>query len=226
MQMRQKLTFANVLSLIAVFIALGGTAIATTALLGSSGTRVRACVRNGDLRVLGRSDHCRANERPISLQRWQKQAPGQTQVRPYAQLVAPSQKPVDQYPQFSPVLWESNSPPIESDPDWLVAGSGHFIRFPTGGIYSAALSLNLVLQSPGTEQADVRMVLVSADGTQHDISAAHISALLSSDHPDQDLANSLLLDVQEGDSLEVLWRGGGVVETSTHSHMSLERISP
>jgi hypothetical protein len=53
-----RLTYANVMATIAVFLALGGGALAATSLIGSDG-RIRGCVsRTGNLTVLKAGKKC------------------------------------------------------------------------------------------------------------------------------------------------------------------------
>jgi hypothetical protein len=74
--MSRHLTYANVTATIALFVALGGGAIAATSLVGRDG-KISACVksRTGSVRLVASSRKCRKGERKVTWN--QKGQPGQ-----------------------------------------------------------------------------------------------------------------------------------------------------
>jgi hypothetical protein len=68
---RPSFSYANVMSTIAVFIALGGGAWAATGLQTSSTTTINACVKKkgakkGQLRIVSATAKCKKSERPLT----------------------------------------------------------------------------------------------------------------------------------------------------------------
>ena len=67
--MSSRITYANVMATVAVFLALGGGALATGTLIGSDG-RIHGCVaKNGSLKVLKRGKHCGRHQTKTQTER-------------------------------------------------------------------------------------------------------------------------------------------------------------
>jgi hypothetical protein len=76
--MRAGLTYANVMATVAVFLALGGGALAATSLIGSDG-KIRGCVsKSGALRVLKPGKHCGKGTTKITWNQTGPQGPPAT----------------------------------------------------------------------------------------------------------------------------------------------------
>jgi hypothetical protein len=103
-KLRSRLTYANVMATLAMFVALGGGTYAATALVGPDG-KVNGCVlakgkTKGALRVVAPNQRCRRGERPLTFNQQGPQGLAGGQGPPGGQ--GPQGPPGGQGPQGSP----------------------------------------------------------------------------------------------------------------------------
>ena len=97
---RPRLSYANVMATVAVFIALGGGALAATSFVGSDG-KIRGCVsKKGQLTLVKPGKHCKKGT-PIA---WNSSSSQPMPARPLEAGPAPWRNPARTAPRLSPAL--------------------------------------------------------------------------------------------------------------------------
>ena len=126
---RPRLTLANVISVIALFVALGGGALAATSFVGTDG-RIHGCVgKKGQLNVLRPGKHCKKGTAIAWNQRGPRGAPGVIAPAKF-NLVGPATTNCDSerghFCRLGTTLWQT--PSNDSAPLGYARDAAGFVR--------------------------------------------------------------------------------------------------